>query len=87
VDNAPAIEVAIEPSVAHADLVVMLAGVTIATDSNTSVDRVALGHINRKIFVEYADALAARPGLPPVVIVQSNPVKLGVQIFAGRLGR
>jgi len=87
VDDAPAIEVVLEPSAVDADLVVMLAGVTIATDPNASVDRVALGHANRQMFVEYADALAARPGLPPVVIVQSNPVELGVQVFAERLGR
>ncbi len=87
VDDAPAIEVVLEPSAVDADLVVMLAGVTIATDPNASVDRVALGHTNRQMFVEYADALAARPGLPPVVIVQSNPVELGVQVFAERLGR
>jgi malate dehydrogenase len=37
--------------------------------------------------VEYADALASRPGLPPIVIVQSNPVELGVQVFGERLGR
>ena len=87
VDDAPTIEVVLEPSAVDADLVVMLAGVTIATDPNASVDRVALGHTNRQMFVEYADALAARPGLPPVVIVQSNPVELGVQVFAERLGR
>jgi malate dehydrogenase len=87
VDDAPAIEVVLEPSAVDADLVVMLAGVTIATDPNASVDRVALGHTNRQMFVEYADALAARPGFPPVVIVQSNPVELGVQVFAERLGR
>jgi len=62
-------------------------GMTISTDPNAPVDRAALGQANYKIFVEYAAALAARSGLPPTVVVQSNPVELGVQIFAERLGR
>jgi malate dehydrogenase len=86
-DDAPAIEVVLEPSAVDTDLVVMLAGVTISTDPNAPADRVALGHTNHQIFAEYADALAGRPGIPPTVLVQSNPVELGVQVFAERLGR
>ena len=86
-DSAPTIELVVDPQAVDADVVVMLAGITIPTDPNASVDRAALGQANYKIFVEYADALAARPGLPPAVIVQSNPVELGVQVFAQRLGR
>lgn len=87
VDNAPAIEVSLGPSAVDADVVAMLAGVTISTDPNASVDRAALGHTNHQIFVDYAEALASRPGQPPTVIVQSNPVELGVKVFAERLGR
>ena len=87
VDNAPAIEVVLKPSAIDADLVVMLAGATISTDPNAPIDRAALGHTNHQIFVEYADALAASSGSTPIVIVQSNPVELGVQVFAERLGR
>jgi malate dehydrogenase len=87
VDNAPSVEVVPEPSAIDADLVVMLAGATVSTDPNATIDRTVLGHINRQIFEEYADALASRPGFPPTVVVQSNPVELGVQVFAERLGR
>jgi malate dehydrogenase len=87
IDNAPTIEVVSEPSAIDADLVVMLAGATISTDPGASVDRAALGHTNYQMFVEYADALAKRGGTPPTVIVQSNPIELGVQVFAERLGR
>ncbi len=87
VDDAPTIEVVLGPSAIEAELVVMLAGATISTDPNASIDRAALGHTNRQIFVEYADALAGRPGRSPTVIVQSNPVELGVEVFAQRLGR
>ncbi|MFH1981872.1 MAG: lactate dehydrogenase [Pseudomonadota bacterium] len=86
VDHAPSIEVVLDPDAVDGDLVVMLAGVTISTDPNAPIDRAALGKTNGRIFANYADALAARPGRPPVVIVQSNPVELGVKIFAERLG-
>jgi malate dehydrogenase len=86
-DNAPSIELVVDPQAVDADVVVMLAGVTIPTDPHASVDRAALGQANYRIFLAYADALAARPGQPPTVIVQSNPVELGVQVFAERLGR
>jgi malate dehydrogenase len=87
VDNAPAIDVVTEPSAVDADVVVMLAGLTISTDPDAPVDRAALGHANCQMFVEYADALAKRAGAPPTVIVQSNPIELGVQVFVERLGR
>ena len=89
-DDAPTIDLAVDPSEVEADVVVMLAGVTISTDPNAPVDRAALGQTNYRMFVEYADALAARAdpqGVPTTVIVQSNPVELGVQVFAQRLGR
>lgn len=86
-DDAPAIELIVDPPLVDADIVVMLAGVTIPTDPNAAVDRAALGRANYRIFAEYADALAAKSGQQPAVIVQSNPVELGVQVFAERLGR
>ena len=87
VDDAPTIELVLEPLGIDADLVVMLAGVTISTDPDAPVDRTGLGRTNHQVFVDYADALARRPGPPPTVIVQSNPVELGVQVFAECLGR
>lgn len=86
VDDAPSIEVVLDPAAVDGDLVVMLAGATVSDDPNAVIDRTALGKKNHDIFTTYADALAARSGEPPIVIVQSNPVELGVQIFADRLG-
>lgn len=87
VDDAPTIELALNPMAIDADVVVMLAGVTISTDPNAPVDRAALGRANYRMFVEYADALTWQSGRRPTVIVQSNPVELGVEVFAERLGR
>ncbi len=86
VDDAPAIELVFDATEIDADLVVMLAGMTIPTDPNASADRARLGRTNHEIFTTFADALARRP-VPPIVIVQSNPVELGVKVFADRLGR
>jgi malate dehydrogenase len=84
VDHAPRIQVILDPDLIDADVVVMLAGATISTDPGTPVDRVALGTGNLEVFRTYANALD--PDQPPVVIVQSNPVELGVHVFAERLG-
>ena len=86
VDDAPTIDLVIEPADVTADVVVILAGATISTDPNAPVDRAALGRTNHAMFVEYAAALAARGGAPPTVIVQSNPIELGVHVFAEYLG-
>lgn len=85
-DDAPTIEIADDPAAVDADIVVMLAGRTIPTDPRADVDRVALARANLEVFTTYAEALGRRPG-PPFVIVQSNPVELGVHVFSRHLGR
>ena len=86
-DNwAPKMEVILDPEGVDAALVVMMAGVTVSGDPGAPTDRAALGAMNAEIFHTYADALASLPE-PPIVVVQSNPVELAVEIFAERLGR
>jgi malate dehydrogenase len=86
-DHAPTIELVYDAVDLDADIVVMLAGATIPTDAHARADRLALAHTNLPVFTAYADAIAARPGPPPLVLVQSNPVELGVAVFARALGR
>ena len=86
-DNAPSIDVVLDADAIRADLVVMLAGRTLSTNPSDNADRARLGQDNLALFQRYADVLASQPGDPPVVIVQSNPVELGVQVFAEALGR
>ena len=86
-DIAPPIEVVLDADTIDADIVVMLAGATLSTDPNVVPDRAALGRANAAIFRGYADALARTSGAPPIVIVQSNPVELGVQILGEAVGR
>jgi malate dehydrogenase len=86
-DGAPSIELILHPERIDADLVVMLAGTTVPNDPDAPTDRAALGRTNLDMFTEYARALANRGGDAPTVIVQSNPVELGVHVFADHLGR
>ena len=86
-DDAPEIEVVLDADMIQADVVVMLAGKTISTDPSQSADRSELGVYNKALFAQYATSLGNQDGHPPVVVVQSNPVELGVKIFADALGR
>ena len=83
-DWSPAVEIGVDPEAVDADLVVMLAGRTVSLDPGEPVDRAALAQHNAELFSEYAVELARRPSAP-IVIVQSNPVELGVRIFAEHL--
>ena len=79
-DFAPSCELVIDPQCIHADVVVMLAGRTQGTNPNETTDRAQLGKDNADLFEQYAIALASSPDLT-FLIVESNPVELGVEIF------
>jgi malate dehydrogenase len=80
----PALEVVLEPEQVSADVIVMAAGVTLA-DGTTS--RAELAQANLPIFHQYARALAEHGHGHEVVLVVSNPVELGVQIFGQYVDR
>ena len=83
-DRAPRIELAFDPEGVDADLVVMLAGRTVSIDPGEVVDRAGLAAHNAGVFRDYAVRLGER-SVPPIVVVQSNPVELGVRILAEHL--
>lgn len=83
---APDMEIVFDPEDIDADLVVMMAGATISTDPDAPVDRAALAQRNEQIFRDYAQALADHER-KPLVVVQSNPVELGVRVFSEHLPR
>lgn len=86
-DDAPTIELVDDPRDVDADILVMLAGSTIPTDPLANVDRIAIARTNMSLFQTYADEMGQRGPDAPTVIVQSNPVELGVDIFARSIGR
>ncbi|MFT4108398.1 malate dehydrogenase [Propionicimonas sp.] len=86
-EHTPLIDVALDPSEVVADVVVMTAGRTIPATPGGTVDRRGLAAGNIEVFRSYASALADHGSGHEVVIVVSNPVELGVAVFAQVLGR
>ena len=86
-DTAPHIELIDRPEMIDADILVMLAGSTIPSDPNLNVDRIKLARKNLGIFRTFAEELGRREGPPPLVIVQSNPIELGVDVFSRHIDR
>lgn len=86
IEDAPVIEVGVEPEFVDADVVVMLAGMTIPRTVDAPFDRSQLAATNHEIFRSYAEALETADR-EVTVVVQSNPVELGVQVFAEHLDR
>jgi malate dehydrogenase len=83
----PDLDVALDPRDVVADLWVITAGRTLPTDASRTADRDELARDNARIFAEYAEALAAHGQGTEVVVVVSNPVELGVALFARAVGR
>ncbi len=86
-DTAPHIELIDRPELINADILVMLAGSTVPNDPTLNVDRIKLARKNLEIFRTFAEELGRRNGPPPLVIVQSNPVELGVDVFSRSIDR
>lgn len=84
-DWSPTLDVVLDAEEVDAELVIMMAGATVSGDPGATVDRAQLGAANARIFDSYARVLATSDR-NPIVIVQSNPVELGVEIFAEALG-
>ncbi|HVK01993.1 MAG TPA: hypothetical protein VM490_00820 [Armatimonadaceae bacterium] len=83
----PEFDVALSPREITADLWVVASGVTMPTSGDAAVDRNSLALGNARIFAEYARALAEHGQGTEVVVVVSNPVELGVALFARAIGR
>ncbi len=78
-------DVALSPEEIVADLWVV-AGNTLTTEPGQT-DRGNLAERNAPLFREYAEMLARHGQGSEVVIVVSNPVELGVALFAQAVGR
>ena len=90
-ENIPEIDVTDDADEIVGDIVVMAAGATFPTDSAQAgalQNRDDLARANYPLFEHFAAAVARnRKGNPPVVIVLSNPVELGVHVFCRHLPR
>lgn len=90
-ENIPEIDVTDDADEIVGDVVVMAAGATFPTDARrvgSLRSRDDLARANTAVFERFAAAVArGRGDDPPMVIVLSNPVELGVRIFSERIGR
>ncbi|WP_285100611.1 lactate dehydrogenase [Promicromonospora sp. MEB111] len=86
-ERAPLIDVALAPTDVVADIVVVAAGLTAAAEVGSDTDRRKLAAANKQVFEQHAAALRKHGSGREVVIVVSNPVEVGVAVFADALGR
>jgi malate dehydrogenase len=86
-ERVPDLDVALDPDEIVADLWVVAAGETIPIGGRSGGDRGDLAERNAAVFRLYADALARCGQGTEIVLVVSNPVELGVAIFAEAIGR
>lgn len=90
-ENIPEIDVTDNADDIIGDIVVMSAGATLPSDAGQAASvqsRDGLGQANVGLFEHFAAAVARnRKGNPPIVIIVSNPVELGVHIFSRHLPR
>lgn len=80
----PEIDVALTPQEVAADLILFAAGRTVPVDR--MISRQELARTNREVFETYARSLAERGHGEELVVVVTNPVELGVEIFSRYLG-
>ncbi len=86
-ERAPVIDVAFDPEDIAADIVIVAAGRTLSLRPGVPFQREELARENAGVFRAYAHALRRHGSGRELVVVVSNPVELGVAIFARELGR
>lgn len=86
-ETSPEIDVALSPNNITADIIIMTAGTTVPTDADKALGRAELGNINKPIFEMYAKAIAEHGHGDEIIIIVSNPVELGVEVFSRYLSR
>ena len=85
--RAPQVEPILDAEAINADVIIMVAGATPPHDANEGTTRDAVARTNRPVFEDYARAIARYGRGHEVVIIQSNPVELAVDMFARHLER
>jgi len=86
-ETSPEIDVALTPEEVTADIIIITAGATVPTDPGKALGRAELGKLNKPLFEQYAQAIAEHGHGDELVIIVSNPVELGVEVFSRYLGR
>ena len=85
-ENAPQMDIALGPEEVVGDVIVMAAGTTPGPGESGGMTRDAVALANRPVFEAHAAALARYGQGREVVLIVTNPVELGVTVFARALG-
>ena len=85
--RAPRVEPVLDDDAIEADVIIMCAGATPSRNAATATDRASVAAANLPMFEQYAAVLERRTRGHEIVVVQSNPVELCVDVFSRRLGR
>lgn len=85
-DFTPELEPVLDMEQVQADIIVMVAGDTVSDDPSTLATRDAVAHRNLPLFEELAQGLATHGSGHEIILIQSNPVELAVDVFARHLG-
>ena len=86
-ETSPEIDIVLKPEDITADIIIFAAGATVPAEPGKALDRSALGKINKPIFETYAKAIAEHGHGDEIILIVSNPVELGVEIFSRYLER
>lgn len=86
VETAPQIDIGLGPHDLVGDVVIMTAGVTPSARPGGEMSRDDVALANLAVFEAYARALARHGQGQEVVVVVTNPVELGVAVFAEHIG-
>ncbi len=85
-ETAPQLDIALSPEDVVGDVIVMTAGVTPGARAGGTMSRDDVALANRPVFEAYARALARYGQGQEIVLMVTNPVELGVSIFAEHMG-
>jgi len=83
----PEIDVALSPEEVTADIIIVTMGATVPAEPGRALGRAELGKINKPVFEMYAKAIAEHGHGDELIIIVSNPVELGVEVFSRYLDR
>lgn len=86
-ETSPEIDVALSPQEVTADIIIVTSGATVPAEPGKALGRAELGYINKPIFEMYAQAIAQHGHGDELIIIVSNPVELGVEVFSRYLDR
>lgn len=84
----PGIDVCLDPEKVHGDIIIFAAGKSSVNEPGKGYDRQALASANLPVFKSYAETLARnRKHGEEIVVIVTNPVELGVEIFSRHFER